>query len=624
MNHLLRTPLILAVLLAFVSGCTQITQNSKQDITKNVAPDASASASETAEKEALSPEPTVTPAEAEPAEDGVCSADAAPAEADPSEPAGADEIPTEENAIQTLLDEALEFCQVSQGFWQKGELDRAIEALDHAYSLILKADGFQNVKMAQDIDDLRFTISKRILEIYASRNVVVNGNHNAIPVVVNDHVQKEINLFTRGGDKSFFKRAYVRSGKYRDMIVKKLEAAGLPPELSWLPLIESGFKVNALSRARALGLWQFIPSTGYKFGLKRNTYVDERLDPEKSTRAAIDYMKELHQIFGDWMTVLAAYNCGEGRVLKVIRGQNVNYLDNFWDLYERLPYETARYVPKFLATLHILNHPDEYGLSDLAVCSPDVYKTVAVPKRTRLRDIAKALDVPCDVLEDLNPELRYKTTPADGYALKAPPDKADLLVAHLDKIPAAAAPRASYYKYHKIRRGETLSTIARRYKTSVSRIMRANKLSSRHRIRAGKVLKIPSRGGVSYAKSDPEPAKTTARKPQYAAAAPSSHTVKRGDSLWNIARRYHVTVKEIQAANRLSGTRLHIGQDLKIPGRVKKLAVKTEKLKVYLVKRGDVPGEIARKHNMDLSHFLQVNRLRSSSVIYPGQKLYVE
>jgi membrane-bound lytic murein transglycosylase D len=133
------------------------------------------------------------------------------------------------------------------------------------------------------------------------------------------------------------------------MILEKLEAAGLPAELSWLPLIESGFKVKALSRARALGLWQFIPSTGYKFGLKRDQYIDERIDFEKSSDAAIAYLKELHNIFGDWSTVLAAYNCGEGRVLRVIRTQNINYLDDFWDLFGRLPFETARYVPRFLA-----------------------------------------------------------------------------------------------------------------------------------------------------------------------------------------------------------------------------------------------------------------------------------
>ncbi len=241
--------------------------------------------------------------------------------------------------VQQQLDEALDFCEAAQEFWQKGELESALEALDKAYSLILTVEPDDPAKMVQQKEDLRFLISKRILEIYASRNIVVNGNHNAIPREINRNIQKEIKLFTKGPERRFFIDSYKRSGKYRSMILEKLEAAGLPAELSWLPLIESGFKVKALSRARALGLWQFIPSTGYKFGLKRNQYIDERIDFEKSSDAAIAYLKELHSIFGDWSTVLAAYNCGEGRVLRVIRTQNIKYLDDFWDLFGRLPFE---------------------------------------------------------------------------------------------------------------------------------------------------------------------------------------------------------------------------------------------------------------------------------------------
>jgi membrane-bound lytic murein transglycosylase D len=233
---------------------------------------------------------------------------------------------------QAKLDEALEFCRDSQEYWQRGELEKAVDALDQAYLLILDVEPQDDFKLVQEKEDLRFMISKRILEIYASRNIVVNGNHNAIPLDMNRHVKAEIKRFTVGVEKDFFLRSLKRSGRYRPKIVAELKEAGLPEELSWLPLIESGFNVKALSRARALGLWQFIPSTGYKFGLKRDRFIDERMDPDKATRAAIAYLRELHNIFGDWTTVLAAYNCGEGRVLRVIKTQNVNYLDNFWDL----------------------------------------------------------------------------------------------------------------------------------------------------------------------------------------------------------------------------------------------------------------------------------------------------
>ncbi|MEA1992063.1 MAG: lytic transglycosylase domain-containing protein, partial [Thermodesulfobacteriota bacterium] len=234
----------------------------------------------------------------------------------------------EQNVEQYLLDAALDYCKASQEFWVEGYLNKAIDALDQAYGLILKVDPESAPEFIQQKEDLRFMISRRILEIHASRYTAVNGNHNAIPLIMNSYVKQEIRSF-QGRERKFFIESYKRSGKYRDEIVKALKEAGLPEDLSWLPLIESGFKVKALSCARALGLWQFIPSTGYKFGLNRDNWIDERLDPTKSTAAALLYLEELHQIFGDWTTVLAAYNCGEGRVLRKIRRQKINYLDNF-------------------------------------------------------------------------------------------------------------------------------------------------------------------------------------------------------------------------------------------------------------------------------------------------------
>ncbi len=192
---------------------------------------------------------------------------------------------------QIILDAALDFCNASQEFWSEGKLEKAIATLDQAYELVLNVDTGSSPELIQQKEDLRFMISKRILEIYASRYTAVNGNHDEIPLIMNKHVEKEIKMF-QGPERKFFMESYKRSGRYIDDIVKSLKEAGLPQDLAWLPLIESGFKIRALSRARALGLWQFIPSTGYKFGLKRDTWIDERLDPEKATAAAIAYMKE--------------------------------------------------------------------------------------------------------------------------------------------------------------------------------------------------------------------------------------------------------------------------------------------------------------------------------------------
>ena len=514
--------------------------------------------------------------------------------------------------FQPILDNALEFCQAAQEFWQEGELDSALEALDRAYALILDIDTYDKPKLIQQKEDLRFLISKRILEIYASRNIVVNGNHNAIPMVMNKYIQNEIDLFTKGKEKNYFIESYRRSGMFRPQIVPALKAAGIPVELSWLPLIESGFKVRALSRARALGLWQFIPSTGYKFGLKRNKFIDERLDPVKSTKAAIEYLKELHQIFGDWSTVLAAYNCGEGKVLRVIRKQNVNYLDNFWDLYERLPRETARYVPRFFATLHILNDPEKYGLDLAQTDQPLEYETVDVSKQIHINNVAKSIDESPEILKLLNPELRYKILPPEKYSLKLPLGSSETLLSKLDEIPVSSPP-ARKFVYHRIRRGETLSVIARRYRTSVWRIKRANNLRRSNYIIAGRLLKIPQRG-YKYPAS-----KTVKRKygKRYA------HKVTSGDSLWIIAKRYGTTTQKIQELNNLSGTNLHIGQVIKLPMRSNKATLKNG-LKAYEVKNGDSPFTIAKQNHMSLDRLLKINKLTAGSKIYPGQQLYVE
>jgi membrane-bound lytic murein transglycosylase D len=465
----------------------------------------------------------------------------------------AEESPADEEKGQNLLDSALDFINTSQEYWSEGNLDKAIATLDEAYTLVVKVDIYVNPDLVQQKEDLRFMISRRILEIYASRYTATNGNHNEIPLTLNEHVEKEIKRF-QGRERRFFMESYKRSGRYMPKILESLREAGLPDDLAWLPLIESGFKVRALSRARALGLWQFIPSTGYKFGLKRDTWIDERLDPEKATAAAIAYMKELHKIFGDWTTVLAAYNCGEGRVLKKIRNQRINYLDNFWDLYQQLPRETARYVPRFLATLHILKDPVKYGFTFEEPDTPISYETVTIEKPVQLKAVAKTISVPLKELTDLNPELRHKATPATQYLLKIPAERKEEFLAHVHEIPKWAPPKSAYV-YHRVRKGETLSTISLRYRTSVSKIVRANNIRRKHFIRAGQKLKIPLKGssiGRAYASSN-------------AKLLPGGkYRVKKGDSLWLIAKKFKTNTKSIQQINDLRHTRLKVGQILKI------------------------------------------------------------
>jgi membrane-bound lytic murein transglycosylase D len=421
-----------------------------------------------------------------------------PAEAAPapekSEPA-LEPADKEAKSAQQLLDEALESYQTAQESWEKRDAGKAVEALDQAYSLILQADPGEDQDLLQQKEDIRLLICKQMLAVYRTQAAPPAQRQKAIPLIVNGYVEREIHSF-KGPERNFFIQAYRTSGRYRPEILRSLEKAGLPAELSWLPLIESGYKAEALSPSRALGLWQFIPSTGYKFGLKRDRWVDERMDAPKSTRAAIAYLQELHEIFGDWLTVLAAYNCGEGRVLNVIRNQPRNYLDNFWDLFEKLPRETARYVPRFIATLLIVNDPQKYGFSlEAPDCAP-AYETITVKKQVLLAEIAKNLNVPGETLENLNPELRLKMTPAGPYELRVPEGAGNLLLSRIDGIPECKIKEgktlSAAYVSHRVRRGDTLSSLAARYHTTVRAIAALNDLKKKDSLRIGQVLKIPA------------------------------------------------------------------------------------------------------------------------------------
>jgi len=525
-------------------------------------------------------------------------------------------LPKEEDTSQVAqegIDHALELCESAQKFWEAGDLESALNELDIAYATILSLDLKDQEALNQQKEDLRYMIAKHILEIHASRQVVVTGEHNAIPLTLNTHVKKEIDRFT-GPEKQFFIRALRRSGRYRPYIVAELKKAGIPKELSWLPLIESGFTVTALSHARALGLWQFIPSTGYKFGLKRDYFIDERLDPVKSTHAAIAYLSELHNIFGDWATVLAAYNCGEGRVLKIIKRQKTNYLDNFWDLYEKLPRETARYVPRFLAVLHIIKHLKKYNIDPGEICSPIPYKVFTVKKQVYLKNIATSIKIPLKTLKALNPELRYALLPAEPYELRIPSAVSDQFLARFKSLkPSRASSPVKKYVYHRVKKGQTLSSIAKHYGTTVKTLTTYNGLSKRSILRIGKVLKIPS------SKVQQRTAiRLKTKKRRYAV----KYTVRSGDNLWIIANKYGTTTKRIQAANHLHSNRLHIGQKLTIPGNASANAIK--ETVSYRVKSGDNPFTIAQKYNMTLKRLLSLNHLTSKSRIYPGQKLLVE
>jgi membrane-bound lytic murein transglycosylase D len=460
------------------------------------------------------------------------------------------EVDSEEEPYtdQKRVDDALYYYQEALEYRNSGEPDRAIQSLDQSYQIILSIQNEDDPEITQQKEDLRLLISKRILEIYASRYHLQMGHSREMPLAMNQYVTREIKRF-QTKERSFFIQSYRLSGRYRHYIVEQMRKAGTPEDLSWLPLIESGFKTKAFSKARALGLWQFIASTAYRYDLRRDRWVDERMDPERSTQAAIEYLKVLHGLFGDWTTALAAYNCGEGNVLRAIRQQRVNYLDDFWDLYPRLPLETARYVPRFLAALHIIKDPEKYGFYDLELDQPLRIEQVQVSRQMRLKDIARVLNVPAKTLEELNPSLRYKVTPNYPFTLKLPADTRTTFLAKLEEVPGWKPPKRAYV-IHRVRFGETLSEIALKYRVSVRRIVHANHLRSASRIRAGQRLKIPLRGHTVMAKSTPSPR----------VGSTVHYQVKRGDSLWLIAQRFNTTVTEIKTLNDMHSDLLHTGQ----------------------------------------------------------------
>jgi len=418
----------------------------------------------------------------------------APQEAAPVEETAPEEEPA--NEPERIQKEALEACQSAEELLGQGDVEGAVAAVDRAYTLMLELPGNGDDTYLQAKEDIRVLAADLIRRVYsAGRRTAAGASRSwdlALPIVDNQHVQRELRSFTTV-EREQFLEGYRRSGLYRPMILERLEKAGLPAQLSWLPLVESWFKVRALSRASALGMWQFISSTGVRYGLERDTWVDERLDPDKATDAAIAYLVDLHGLFGDWPKALAAYNCGEGRVLRLSRRSADEYVD-FWDVYEMLPGETRRYVPRLLAALQIIENPAKFGMTlPEPDAPPSSIATVTVERSVRLDRLDAALGLEVGTLAALNPALRRQATPKRPYDLRVPAGQEQILLARLDSVPVWTPP-VPQYTTHRVRSGETLSQIAGRYRTSVSAIMRANGLRSANRLRIGQRLRIPLRG----------------------------------------------------------------------------------------------------------------------------------
>jgi membrane-bound lytic murein transglycosylase D len=355
-----------------------------------------------------------------------------------------------------------------------------------------------------------------------------------------------------------------RSGKYGPMIQAELRARGMPQDLLYLALIESGFSPRAHSKAAAVGIWQFIEETGERYGLEVSEYVDERRDPIEATDAALDYLEELYERFGSWYLAAASYNTGENRVDRILRErQNGARGDDslFWKIAPHLPQETRDYVPLMLAAGHIAKEPDEYGFTGLQYQEELAFETAWVPGASSFELVARAAGTTVEDIAELNPHLIKETTPPGrGWAVRIPSGAQDRFAAVFPELyraerlalAKAAAEAKRTGTSHRVRSGETLSHLAQKYDVSVSAIRAANGNISPQRVRVGQVLTIPGAGAAS------EQVKTAEAEVRY-------HKVRRGENLTTIARRYDLTVRELQRLNEMGDrSRIVAGQTLRV------------------------------------------------------------
>jgi membrane-bound lytic murein transglycosylase D len=388
-----------------------------------------------------------------------------------------------------------------------------------------------------------------------------------IPIPLNERVLRYVELF-QGRLREFLAAGLERGAQYLPMIQDVFRAEGLPLDLAYIPLIESAFKPTALSRAKAKGVWQFMPPTAKENGLKQNWYIDERSDPEKATVAAAKYLKTLYGMFDDWHLAMASYNGGPGRVTRAVKRSG---LGEFWNLTassKYLPRETREYVPMILAAVIIAKNPATYGFE---VFSPPVRtaETVQVPPAVDLRRVAEWAGVSADDIQDLNPELRRWTTPVrgSGYDLRVPAGTAEAVRLRLT---AASPNELNALQWYSAKRGDTLSTIARKLRVSRTDLAEANYLSTNSKVVAGQKLLIPrmpsaallarAASGVVVAN---EVATALADEPVAdEEIVRTSYRVKAGDTLFSIAKRHGTTVESLKALNNLRSNALKVGARL--------------------------------------------------------------
>ena len=531
-----------------------------------------------------------------------------------------------DGAVDILLDSSAKNPQNARLQREILNLVTKVHALEVA--AIQNGDGFtdQTADHAA-IDDLQNVTFPPVIDpkLKQVAEEEVHSHTHDLPIVLNDRVLGFLEYYQNGRGRNTIIVGLERMGMFRPMIQGILQEEGVPLDLIYLCQAESAFLPRALSRASAKGMWQFISSRGAEYGLNQTWWVDERSDPEKSTRAAARHLKDLYSEFGDWYLAMAAYNAGPQRVKNALDKTGGT---TFWELADKkaLPKETINYIPNIIALAIIGSDPDKYGFR-IKPQDPLETERVTVDRATDLRVVAEAIGVPLESLRSLNGQILQMTTPPNDpdFELILPKGYAEAFAVKVANLPDNERVR---FRYHEVRKGDTLSVIAKKYGTTVSGLRQANNLTAKSVLVTGQSLIIPSSG-----LNQPKPGPTSgvqsaaAKNSNSSKTAPSatttSYTVRKGDNLSDIATRFHVTVGDLKKWNKLSSNQIIAGKKLIVTQSVASVNSSTAEPHkvVHEVQKGETLVKIASEYSTTVDNILSWNARNDLSVLHPGDQI---
>jgi len=468
------------------------------------------------------------------------------------------------------------------------------------------------------IEDVKETLPEQALADSDLWQRIKDGY--AIPEIESQYTANHETWYASRPD--YVKRMVLRSQKYLYHIVEEVEKRGMPTEIALLPMVESAFNPQAYSRSHASGIWQFIPSTGRSFGLKQDWWVDNRRDVTAATNAALTYLQRLHVMFGTWDLALAAYNAGEGTVKRAIdRNRQRGLPTDYANL--SLPPETKNYVPKLQAIKNIMTHPEQFGLIIDPIPNRPYFTKVTAPQQIDAHLAAELAEIPFDEFSALNPEYNRPVLTASGnvHEILLPISAAETFTTNLASYDK---PLVSWQTYH-AKRGERVESIARKFGISTAQLRDINDLPVRKNLKQARQLLVPTTQADTPTSVIllVDNADLQDYVVEAAASARKKHTVKSGESLSRIAKRYNMTTKQVMVLNQLKSSRLKAGQVLLVGGKTSTASkIASNKPKHYVVKRGDTLSSIARQFKVATDDLQRWNNIRGSNIL-PGHKLAV-